>query len=78
VPNSQIEELRKKYEDNNISYDEIGLLFSAIYTMDNIYQERLKNNRDYIEKLREDSFQVDKLKGIIELQQEIILKLIER
>lgn len=32
--NSQIEDLRKKYKDNIISYDEIGMLFNAIDTID--------------------------------------------
>lgn len=32
--NNQIEELRKKYKDNMISYDEIGMLFNVIDVLD--------------------------------------------
>lgn len=31
--NPQIEELRKKYKDNILNYDDIGMLFNAIDTL---------------------------------------------
>ena len=43
MKNQQIEYLRKKYEDNVITYDEIGMLFSAIDTLSQLYEQyRLK------------------------------------
>lgn len=66
--NSQIEELRKKYEDNIISYDEIGMLFNAIDTLDIKNQEN--NERvltNFLDIYNANNTKQDKIQNVLNL-----------
>ena len=72
MSNPQIEELRKKYEDNIISYDEIGMLFNAIDTLDIKNQENIRCIEEWVNNERVPSNCINKCK-IVELERDMYI-----
>lgn len=65
--NSQIEELRKRYNDNVISYDEIGLLFRCIDTLDKVLDQEIEKNKSLELKMQCENYANDRLKEFIDI-----------
>lgn len=61
--NPQIEELRKKYKDNILNYDDIGMLFNAIDTLSRMIVG-LKQDK-YKEDIKEITISINEYKGLL-------------
>lgn len=72
MKNSQVEELRKKWEENNISYDEIGMLFSAIDILDIKNEENIRCIEEWVNNERVPSNCINKCK-IVELERDVYI-----
>lgn len=78
MSNSQIEELRKKWEDNNISYYEIGQIFNIMDQLEKHFDETVKRLRTYNGEIENKIEEIEPLKEVVKLQHEAIKILIER
>lgn len=76
--NSQIEALKEKWKDNNISYDEIGQVFNIIEQLEKHFDETVKRLRTYNENKEKQLEEIEPLKEVVKLQHEAIRILIER